>query len=97
MLKNTDLNFVLLGSCHSSVVDEWIERKMQLYGNVLAIRDYMDTGLAGSCDQLASLSVGAALKKYQEIILRVGTGHGILYKPMDQWVQPTLEWGRPDN
>ncbi len=96
ILMNTDLNFVLLGSCHSSVVDRWIERKMRLYGNILAIRDHMDTDLAGSCDELASLSKGAGLSNYQEIILRVGNGHGILYKPMDQWAEPTVQWGHPN-
>ena len=96
ILKNAELNFVLLGSCHSSVVDQWIDREMRLYGNVLAIRDYMDTDLAGSCDELASLSKGPGLTNYQEIVLRVGTGHGILYQPLDQWVEPTIRWRQPD-
>ena len=96
ILMNAELNFVLLGSCHSSVVDQWIDREMRLYGNVLAIRDYMDTDLAGSCDELASLSKGPSLTNYQEIVVRVGTGHGILYQPLDQWVEPTIRWGRAD-
>jgi hypothetical protein len=96
ILMNSELNFVLLGSCHSSVVAPWLDRKMRLYGNVLAIRDHMDADLAGSCDELASLSKGAGLANYQEIVLRVGTGHGILYKPLDQWVEPTIRWGQAD-
>ena len=96
ILKNSELNFVLLGSCHSSVVDQWIDREMRLYGNVLAIRDYMDTDLAGSCDELALLSEGPGLTNYQEIALRIGTGHGILYQPLDQWVEPTIGWGKAD-
>ena len=96
IMMNIELNFVLLGSCHSSVVDQWTEQKMLLYGSILAIRDHMDTDLAGSCDELASLSRGVGLGNYQEIILRVGTGHGILYKPMEQWVEPTIQWGYPN-
>jgi hypothetical protein len=32
------------------------------------------------------------LSDSKEIILNVGTGHGILYKPLDDWMMPVKDW-----
>lgn len=32
------------------------------------------------------------LTEYKEIEIRLGQGHGVLYKPFKEWVMPTLEW-----
>jgi hypothetical protein len=94
--KNSKLTFVLLGSCHSSVLADWKNSNMRVYGNILAIRDYMDTDLAGSCDRLISLSQGPDLGVYREITLSIGIGHGILYKPLELWIAPTIQWAKGD-
>ena len=52
--------------------------------------------LAGSCQDLFAYSEGKGLAKKDEIVLQVGTGHGILYQPLDEWVIPVIEWaGKP--
>ncbi len=38
------------------------------------------------------MSEGNGLGRHDEIVLQVGTGHGILFKPLDEWVLPTVEW-----
>jgi hypothetical protein len=92
LLKDPLANFVLLGSCPTSMIDYWKSNRMFLYGNVLAIYDSADYEYAGSCEELFRMSEGKRLGRHQEIVLHVGTGHGILYKPLDEWVLPTVEW-----
>jgi hypothetical protein len=66
-----------------------------LYGNVLSIYDSSDE-LAGSCQSLFDFSQGKGLARHEEIVLQVGTGHGILYKPLDEWITPIIQWaGNP--
>jgi len=92
LIEDPMLNFVLLGSCHSSTIEEWRGSGMRLYGNVLAIYDFADEEYSGSCEEMFQLSEGKGLGLHSEIVLQVGTGHGILYKPLDEWIEPTLEW-----
>jgi hypothetical protein len=66
---------------------------MVLYGNVLAIRDASDD-LSGSCNELFAYSTGRGLGKHKEILLHIGTGHGILYQPLDEWIAPTVDWAQ---
>lgn len=94
LLKDSSVNFVLLGSCHPSMVAEWKSNHMTLYGNVLAIYDSADHEYAGSCEELFRLSEGTGLGRHQETVLHVGTGHGILYGPLDEWILPTVEWAK---
>jgi hypothetical protein len=59
----------------------------------LSIYDSVDE-LAGSCQEILALSEGKGLARHNEIVLHVGTGHGILYKPLDEWIVPAVEWAR---
>jgi hypothetical protein len=92
-LANRQINYILLSICHTDTVQELIQDEINLYGNVLSIYDANDT-LAGSCAELAAFSDGKGLADYEEVVLEVGTGHGILYQPLIEWVLPTVEWGR---
>ena len=73
------------------MVDEWKRGGLILSGNVLAIYDFADE-YAGSCEELFSLAEGKGLSRHNEIVLQVGTGHGILYEPLSEWVLPTVKW-----
>lgn len=93
LLENEEVNYVVMGSCDSVTVKELIQNNIILYGNVLTISDSADT-FAGSCKDLFEFSEGKGIARHDEIILNVGSGHGILYKPMDEWIKPTIEWAR---
>jgi len=88
LLENEEVNFVLLGSCHPDTVDEFMKDQVRLVGNVLSIYDSVDKW-AGSCQGLFSLS---EISNYDEIVLEIGTGHGVLYQPLDAWILPTVRW-----
>jgi hypothetical protein len=91
LLKNEEVNYVLLAICNPDVVEELLQNGTILSGNVLSIYDSVDV-LGGSCQALFDFSTGKGLTKYDEIVLQVGTGHGVLYQPLDEWVLPTVAW-----
>jgi len=93
LLENKEINFVLMAGCNPDTVEEFRQNQIFLYGNVLSIYDSTDE-LAGSCQELFSFSAGKGISRYDEVILNVGTGHGILYKPLDEWITPTVQWAR---
>lgn len=90
MLANQGLNYVLMGTCDSETVHLYEKKNIYLYGNVLTIRDATDE-LSGSCQELFMFSVGK-IARHEELVLNIGTGHGILYKPLDEWILPTVQW-----
>jgi hypothetical protein len=92
LVGNPKVNYVLLGSCHPTLVDEWKQGGLILSGNVLAIYDFADDEYSGSCEELFSLAEGKGLGRHNELVLQVGTGHGILYEPLPEWVLPTVRW-----
>ncbi len=92
-LANSIINYVLLSICHPDNVQGFIQDGTNLYGNVLSIYDASDV-LAGSCQELFDFSEGRGINRYEEVVLDIGTGHGILYQPLIEWVLPTVEWGR---
>jgi hypothetical protein len=91
-LKNEQANFVLIGTCHPDTVAEWKQNQITLYGNILSIYDFADHEYSGSCQELFKLSAGKGLARHDEIVLQIGAGHGILYKPLDAWITPTVQW-----
>ena len=94
-LENEKLNFVIMAICHPDNVEAFKQDQIFLYGNVLSIYDHADE-LAGSCQELFSFSGGKGISKHEEVVLNVGTGHGILYKPLDEWITPVIQWaGKP--
>jgi len=96
LVGNPEVNYVLLGTCHQTLVDEWKQEGLILSGNVLSIYDYEDDEYSGSCEQLFNLAEGKGLSRHNEIVLQVGTGHGILYQPLLEWVSPTVQWANQE-
>ena len=90
ILANKELNFVLMGTCDPETVQLYKQQNIFLYGNVLTIRDAVDE-FSGSCQALFRFSAGK-LARHEELVLNIGSGHGILYKPLDEWILPTVEW-----
>ncbi len=93
LLENKEINYVIMAICDPATVKQLQQNGISLYGNVLSIYDSADT-LAGSCQDLFSFSEGKGLSKHNEIVLNVGTGHGILFKPLDEWIVPVVQWAR---
>lgn len=91
LLENEAVNFVLLAICHPDEVASLKQNQIFLYGNILSIYDACDE-FAGSCWDYFSLPENKGIASQEEIVLDVGLGHGILYKPMDEWITPVIQW-----
>jgi len=96
LVSNPEVNYVLLGTCHPTLVDEWKQGGLILSGNILSIYDFEDDEYSGSCEELFNLAEGKGLSRHNEIVLQVGTGHGILYQPLPEWVLPTVHWANQE-
>jgi hypothetical protein len=84
-VKNQSLNFVLLGSC---AADDGLLNIVDLHGNVLFISERTD--LPASCERFRADATGLGEHKLLEI--NTGQKHGFLFRPMDEWVLPTIAW-----
>lgn len=96
LVGSSEVNYVLLASCHPTLIDEWKQQGLTLSGNVLAIYDFADDEYSGSCEELFAVSDGKGLSRHDELVLHVGTGHGILYEPLPEWVLPTVKWANQE-
>ena len=84
-LKNRDVNFVIMAGCSAEA--RFLEI-VDLHGNVLSI--YERTDGAGSCEKYRVDATGLA--RYQEKELQTGLRHGFIYRPIPEWVEPTISW-----
>ena len=84
-LKNRSVNFVLIAACSA---DEGFLKQIDLHGNVLSIYERSD--LAGSCEMFREDATG--LGEYKEIELNTKLRHGFIYRPLTEWVEPTIAW-----
>ncbi|MCP5108879.1 MAG: alpha/beta hydrolase [bacterium] len=88
ILADKDVNYVIMAGCSDGV---YYRYDIDLYGNILSIYDHKDE-LVGSCQRFVDKSSG--VQKYKEIVTKVGTGHGILYKPLKEWLDPVTKWAK---
>ena len=87
LLKNKNLNFVTISACNEWVLNNY---DFNLYGNILSIYEASDSR-NGSCEaEYFRRSEG--INRFEEIKLKTGLGHGLLYKPLRAWIGPTVEW-----
>ncbi|MEM6336125.1 MAG: alpha/beta hydrolase, partial [Bacteroidota bacterium] len=90
VIEEPELNVVLLAGCSAGVVQYMQAEHIDLYGRVLTVRDIADTELAGSCAEVFAFSDGVSA--HEELVVEVGNGHGLIYRPLDAWVKPMLTW-----
>ncbi|RDV11878.1 alpha/beta hydrolase [Pontibacter diazotrophicus] len=85
-LANPKLNFVLLANCNNWVLENLT---IDLHGDILSIYEKSDN-IGRSCLSIKTSSSG--VRKYNEVELTTGLGHGFIFQPIDEWVLPTIEW-----
>lgn len=85
-LKVPGVRFVLMANCN-----DWLIRTHdpRLTGDVLSIYEASDD-IGGTCESLVKRSPG--IGRFREIRLETGLGHGVIYRPLPLWVEPTLAW-----
>lgn len=85
-MENPSLRFVLLGACN-----DWVKEELDpdLHGHVLSIYEESDV-YGQSCESVVAGKPG--ISSFDEVRLATGWGHGFLYRPVPEWVGPTLRW-----
>ncbi|TYT27011.1 hypothetical protein FZO89_12495 [Luteimonas viscosa] len=89
-MQRGSLRFVLLGACNDWVRDEL---KPELHGHVLSIYEEGDP-YGGSCRSVVASQ--PTVGEFEERALSTGLSHGFLYRPLPEWVTPTLAWSQSD-
>ena len=86
MLQEKEIQYIFLaGLFEKCLVDE----TLSLYGRVLSIHDRSDK-LSMTPELYFARSQNQGT--FKKLILNLDKGHGLIYKPYPEWVQPTLEW-----
>jgi hypothetical protein len=86
-LKNRQVKFAIMAACGDWEVYKKVG--VDLWGAILSVYDEKDD-MAGTCSDFFKKSTGISRKK--EVVVRLGLGHGILYRPLKEWVDPVTDW-----
>jgi hypothetical protein len=86
MLANDNVNFIFIASCNP-----WLDDHPEIVacGRLLSVRESSDE-LVGSCESFFSRS--SSPHEHQEMVLDLGGGHGVFYRPRGEWVDPVISW-----
>ena len=96
LIGNSDINFAIMAGCMAdtgafkkvvpTVHDQYSPK---LEGRFLSLYDTGDEDF-GSCKDYFSKASGSL--DYEEIALATGKGHLTFREPMDEWLQPLINW-----
>ncbi len=89
LLAEKDVNFVFLAGLFEKCLTD---AHLRLYGKVLSIHDKSDK-LRQTPQLYFQRSKGLGI--FKEIILDLGLGHGLIYQPHRQWLDPLFQWLTP--
>jgi hypothetical protein len=88
LANNPDLNYVFIGSFQNSDIHNIPE--INFCGNILTIFEKSDP-FSVSAIERKKLST-CTIKNFKEIEVNTGLGHGFLFKPLDVWIEPAIQW-----
>lgn len=87
-LKKKEVQYVLIGLCSEYAVNRYKQVKGELQGKFLSI--YEESDQKGSCQTI--FEPLHRKSKFKEIKVNTGKGHGFLFKPDKEWIDPLVEW-----
>jgi hypothetical protein len=86
--NNPKLNFVFVASYRNTDLEDIPE--INYCGNILTIYETSDPfGVSAIKRKENSI---CEIKHYGELELSTGLGHGFLFKPLKEWIGPTIKW-----
>lgn len=93
-LREPALRIAVLGVCLSERVQALqAEEGRPPSGHVLTIREQSDT-LTEDCVPWTPARAPQGLRDARERVVHTGLGHGFLYRPLPEWLEPVLDWAR---
>ena len=88
LANNPNLNFVFIASFRNSDIQNIPE--INYCGNILTIYEKSDPFGVSSLERKKTSN--CEIKHFKEIELNTGMGHGFLFKPLKEWIKPTIKW-----
>ena len=88
LANNPNLNFVFIASFRSSDIEKIPE--INYCGNILTIYEKSDPFGVSALKRKKTSS--CKIEYFKEIELNTGMGHGFLFKPLKEWIEPTIKW-----
>jgi hypothetical protein len=86
MLQEKKINYVFLAGLFEKCLTD---KNLKLYGNVLSIHDRSDKQ---SITPTLYFQRSEGLGQYKQIVLPLDIGHGLIYRPYREWIDPLLAW-----
>jgi hypothetical protein len=86
MLQEKGIHYIFLAGLFEKCL---VDSNLKLYGNVLSIHDSSDTQ---SITPELYFQRSAGLGKFEKIVLSLNLGHGLIYQPYREWIDPLLQW-----
>lgn len=87
-LKNPKVNFVFVACYQDSDIENYPE--INFCGNILTIFEKTDPfGVSAKARKATS---ACKINHFKEIEMNTGLGHGFLFKPLPEWIDPTINW-----
>jgi len=88
LANNPNLNFVFIASFRNRDIESIPE--INYCGNILTIYEKSDT-FGVSALERKKIST-CEIRHFKEIELNTGMEHGFLFKPLKEWIEPTIKW-----
>lgn len=90
LAKNPALNFVFVACYQDSDLEHIPE--IEYCGNILTIYEKTDPfGVSALARKETST---LSIPKFEEIEINTGLGHGFIFQPLAEWIQPTIQWAK---
>jgi hypothetical protein len=86
ILREKSINYVFLAGLFEKCLKD---ENLKLYGNVLSIHDRSDKL---SMTPALYFQRSEGLGQFEQIVLALDIGHGLIYKPYREWIDPLLAW-----
>jgi len=88
LANNPELNFVFIASFRANDLQNIPE--INYCGNILTIFEKSDSFGVSAIERKQNST--CEIENYKEIELNTGMGHGFLFKPLKEWIEPTVKW-----
>lgn len=90
LANNKDLNFVFIASFRENDLQDI--SNINYCGHILTIYEASDPFGVSAVKRKENST--CYIEHFKEIELHTGLGHGFLFQPMDEWMQPTIKWAK---
>ena len=88
LADNPKLNFVFVASFRNSDLESIPE--INYCGNILNIYEKTDPFGVSAIERKENST--CEIEHFKEVEINTGMGHGFLFKPLKEWIEPTIKW-----